>query len=69
MHRKLGNAQNSSLTNVNVNATTNGTFITTLYQTSFAAGPASETFIWLKSNGDLKLYNYNIQSKALLLDK
>jgi hypothetical protein len=69
VHRKLGNCQSSSLTNLNVNATTNGTLLTTQYGSNYAGGQATETFVWLKKNGELKLYNYNIQSKAFLLDK
>ena len=69
VHRKLGTSQGTSLANLNVNATPNGTFITTLYTTSYATGQASETFVWLKKKGELKLYSYNIQSKALMLDK
>jgi hypothetical protein len=66
VHRKLGDAGDESQVNMNVNATTDGTFITTEYNTRFAQGQAIETFTWVKSGGTLKLYGYNVQSKALL---
>jgi hypothetical protein len=68
VHRKLGDAGASDLRNISVNATPTGTFITTVYQTTFAKGSATETFTWLKSSGHLKLYGYNIQSMALVMN-
>ncbi len=65
VHTKLGPAANESLLNISVNANTNGTFITTRYNTQFASGPAVETFTLIKSVGALKLYGYNVQSNAL----
>lgn len=66
VHRKLGDASDESQTSMNVNATTDGTFITADYNTRFVQGQAIETFTWIKSGGTLKLYGYNIQSKVLL---
>lgn len=68
VHRKLGDANTATFRNINVNATTNGTFITTNYETSFARGSATETFTWVKQNGGLKLYGYHIQSRELVLN-
>lgn len=68
VHRKLGAASEANFVNINVNATTGGTFVTCTYQSAFAQGRAVETFVWKKSlSGDLKLYSYNIQSKELVL--
>jgi hypothetical protein len=36
--------------------------------TVFAAGTATETFVWVKNRGNLKLYGYHLQSNTLLLD-
>jgi len=66
VHTKLGDASKSSMTKINVNATTNGTFLTTAYSTMFTSGEATETFTWIKKNGTIKLYNYNVNSSALL---
>lgn len=66
MHAKLGSAESEKLLNITVNANTNGTFITTRYNTQFTSGPAVETFTWIKSTGALKLAAYNVQSAALL---
>ncbi|HYL69016.1 MAG TPA: hypothetical protein VEX69_07615 [Candidatus Limnocylindria bacterium] len=63
---KLGNATSESMTNLHVNATTNGTFVETTYDSTFEKGKAKETFTWLKSGSALKLYGYNIQSNALI---
>jgi hypothetical protein len=68
VHRKLGNAGAESMTNINVNATTNGTFITATYETHFDRGSAVETFTWRRNGGGVKLYAYNIQSKELVLN-
>jgi hypothetical protein len=68
VHTKLGNAGASTLQNIRVNAMTNGTFLITQYNTAFDRGSAVETFTWKKLNGTLKLYAYNIQSKALVLN-
>jgi len=66
VHRKLGNAGAESMTNLNVNATTGGTFITANYTTTFDQDQASETFIFRKAGTTLKLYRYNVQSNAFL---
>jgi len=68
IHRKLGYANKSDFVNINVNATTSGTFITVHYSTSFANGPAGETFTWIKRGNTPKLYSYNISSNALIVN-
>jgi len=67
VHTKLGNAGESSLTNITVNATTGGTFVITVYQTKFNRGEAIEKFTWMKRSGELFLYGYSIQSNALIM--
>jgi hypothetical protein len=68
VHRKMGDAGESKLKRLNVNATTNGTFTTAVYETKFAKGQATETFTWIKAGGGLKLRSYNINSMALIVD-
>lgn len=66
VHAKLGNAGAPTLRRVNISATPSGTYITSVYNTTFTRGEAVETFTWLKSGGKLVLNGYNIQSNALL---
>ena len=68
IHRKLGNAGAGSLSHLNVNATTGGTFITAVYTTHFDRGDALETFIWKKDGSSVTLYSYNVQSNVLVLN-
>lgn len=65
VHEKLGNTGAAKRGGMNVNSTTNGTFLTIQYDTTFALGPAVETFTWIKNGNTLKLYRYNLQSNAL----
>lgn len=66
VHSKMGNVESETLVKVRVNATTGGSFITTQFRTTFAQGPATETFTWVKGNGVLRLRGYSIQSSAFL---
>ena len=65
VHEKLGNAGAVQRGMINVNTNTSGTFVTIQYNTSFALGPAQETFTWVKSGSTLRLYRYSVQSNAL----
>ena len=67
VHEKLGNTGAAQRGNMNVNSSTGGTFVTVQYNTSFAIGPAEETFTWIKGGNTFKLYKYNVQSNALFL--
>ena len=66
IHRKLGDAGATTFGSMNVNATLTGTFITTQYNTAFTGGTATETFVWLRDGGSVKLHGYNINSSALI---
>jgi hypothetical protein len=68
VHRKLGDVNTATFTNIRVNATTKGTFVTTDYQTTFANGSGIEKFTWIKQNGALKLYGYHVDSKELIFN-
>jgi hypothetical protein len=65
VHEKLGNVGAVQRGMINVNANTGGTFVTIQYNTSFALGPAQETFTWIKGANTLRLYRYSVQSNAL----
>jgi hypothetical protein len=67
VHEKLGAAGSGTRSNLNVNSSTNGTFVSVEYTTAFATGPATESFTWIKHGSKLELYRYNVQSDALLL--
>jgi len=68
VHAKTGDAGATKSGSINVTTTPSGTFVTTQYETTFEKGAATETFTWLKTQGTLKLYGYNIQSNALILN-
>jgi hypothetical protein len=67
VHEKLGNTGAAQRGNMNVNSSSSGTFVTVQYNTTFALGPAAETFTWIKSGNTLRLYKYEVQSNALFL--
>src|SRR5262249_22625817 len=68
VHKKLGDAGESKFVRINVNARTDGTFTTAVYETKFTKGDATETFTWIKRKGGLRLHSYNINSMALVVD-
>jgi hypothetical protein len=69
VHKKLGDAGEEKQVSIRADTNTYGTFITTWYSTAFATSTATETFIWVKSSGTLKLYGYHIQSNDLILNQ
>jgi len=68
VHNKLGNATVEKQANIVVNVNAGRTLITTEYNTTFAHGSATETFTWIKKGDALKLYGYNIQSNAFIVN-
>jgi len=66
VHKKLGNATGEKRQNLNVSSTTGGTFVTANFASQFDTGEASETFVWRKTGDSLRLYRYNLNSKAFL---
>lgn len=66
VHKKLGNAQQSSLVNLMVQTTPAGTFLIVVYNSKFESGNAQEKFTWLRKNGRLILQGYNVDSKVFL---
>lgn len=66
--RKLGTPGSATLQYTNISTTTNGDFIRSVFQTKFSkAGNARETIVWREGDdGQYRLYDYNINSAALL---
>lgn len=66
VHSKLGRSHDFTRTNISVNASTGGTFIKVIYESTFDQGGAVETFTWRKVAGRLKLVAYQITSNIFL---
>jgi hypothetical protein len=66
VHRKLGNVQSTKQTGFFINWKTSGASVRLIYQTTFQNGDAQETFIWHVTGGKAYLFNYNINSNALI---
>jgi Protein of unknown function (DUF4019) len=68
VHTKLGDTGAANFINIRVNATTNGTFTTAQYKTTFDHGSAVETFTWIKTSNTLRLYGYDIRSNVSVVN-
>jgi hypothetical protein len=66
VHRKLGAVKDSKSTGWHVNTTTDGTFVTVTYDTTFTDGAGSEQFIFEMDGDKATLVNYHINSKELI---
>ncbi len=66
IHRKLGDFLTASSPSYFVQATTNGTFITLTYESTFQRGKGTEKFVWKMESGKVRLMNYNIGSRELI---
>jgi len=67
IRRKLGAYRSASRTSVNVNATTDGTTVSQVFDTEFAEGHATEELRWSIVSGRAVLLYYNINSPLLIL--
>ncbi|THD35268.1 MAG: DUF4019 domain-containing protein [Sphingomonas sp.] len=68
VHRKLGASGASQQVGFNDAVNPGGHFLTLNYQTTFAKGPATETFVYRIDGGKAVLAGYNINSQALILN-
>lgn len=66
VHSKLGNADSETFVNMTVNVGTDGTFLSTEYNTTFDREHVLETYTWRKKSGKLLLYGYKIRSNSFL---
>lgn len=65
---KLGEVEGTEREGFNINTNNGVTTITVAMSTEFAQGPATETFIFLRDGEDLRLLNYNVDSRALVVN-
>ncbi len=69
VHRKLGKVKQTKQVGWNANATTEGTFVTLTYQTTFERGSGAEQFVYRKGDGGkIALTGYNIESQDMMLN-
>jgi hypothetical protein len=64
---KLGVPQDCKQQGFFINATTSGTTLRLVCQTTFSKNATgTETFVWIKSSDQFRLLSYNIQSEELI---
>lgn len=69
VHRKLGIHRAGRQEGWSVNATTGGTFTRLTYASTYDRGPATETFVYLTTQGARPVLNgYNINSMAMMIE-
>jgi len=69
VHRKLGVVVSTAQTSFysrDQAGTNAGSYISLIYKTEFAQGPATESFNWRVVDGKVHLAGYNIQSSILI---
>jgi hypothetical protein len=67
VHRKLGNVQQSNLSNTGVAwFAGQGATVTLVYNTKFAEGTGTEQFVWHIKDDSAALYSYHINSNELI---
>lgn len=67
IHTKLGAMSSSRQVGVFVNSGTEGTIVKSTYETQYAGGSATETFLIDIGGPRCEIVGYNIQSRALVL--
>lgn len=66
VHRKLGAVQSAEMRQTRTSVGTGGTVIVLGYQTTFAEGPASETFTFRMNESQPQLVGYHVNSLLLV---
>jgi hypothetical protein len=66
IHNKLGNVVESKSNSYNINYNTSGTFVTLVYETSFASGKGTEKFAYRIKDHKAILNGYWINSNDLI---
>jgi len=66
VHRKLGDTRSAKRASWNVNYQPAGIYVTLTYATQFAAGDATEQFVYHLQDNKALLAGYHINSNALL---
>jgi len=65
VHQRMGNSGKTSAAGFDVNWKNGLTTIDQVLETEFANGHAQENFVWILQQGQLRLYNYHIDSPLL----
>jgi hypothetical protein len=65
VHDKLGDVTDATRTGFFVNYKFGASTVTISYTTKFQSVEAHEQFVWAKTDGGLRLLNYNIKSEGL----
>jgi hypothetical protein len=68
VHRKLGDFQSAEQPGWNDQVTTNGHFVTLIYQSKYARGPAEENFVFRIDGGRAVLVGWHINSSAFVVN-
>jgi len=66
LRSKLGSMRGTARIGFDSRIDSRGTFVALEYETDFDNGVGTEEFTWQISDGQAKLLNYNVSSKALL---
>jgi hypothetical protein len=65
IHEKMGDSGKRSAKGFHITATFRGMFVSVVYRTEFASGPADEYFVWRMDQEQPKLWSYHIDSPYL----
>lgn len=66
VHQKLGKVHAANQVGYLVNVSSNGTYVTLTYDTTFVDGKATEQFVWRLRDDRAALYNYTVNSADLI---
>lgn len=66
VHGKLGTVTGSTESGWRVNSMNGKTFVSLSQNTEFEKGEAAESFVFVMRDGQAFLYNYNVNSRALI---
>ena len=65
---KLGEVESTERQGFNVNTNNGVITVTVTMLTEFEQGRGNETFVFMRDGDELKLYNYNVNSQALVVN-
>ena len=65
VHTRMGNSGKTSLAGFHVKWRNGRTWVNQVFNTQFALGEAQESFIWVKDQDVVRLYNYQIDAANL----
>ncbi|QJB67968.1 DUF3887 domain-containing protein [Parasphingorhabdus halotolerans] len=68
IRKRLGKVVDAKRTGWNVNATTNGTFVSLVYETEFEKGKGQESYQMKVYDGSAKMNGFNVNSPELMVE-